>query len=74
LLTAILAEARQTGLKNVLVFEDDVRFSLDALAELRNSLEELKQRDWYTLYLGGHRWAGASRRRPGAATSKCPMV
>jgi glycosyltransferase involved in cell wall biosynthesis len=53
---AVLAAARQLGLKNVLVFEDDVRFSLDPLIELKNSLEELKQRDWHILYLGGHRW------------------
>jgi len=69
---AILAEARQLGLKNVLVFEDDVRFSLDALAELRNSLEELKQRDWYTLYLGGHRWGRNFEKAPGCRYLEVP--
>jgi hypothetical protein len=53
---AILAEARQRALKNVLVFEDDVIFSENANEELRLNVEELKHRDWKTLYLGGHRW------------------
>jgi glycosyltransferase involved in cell wall biosynthesis len=69
---AILAEAKQLGLRNVLVFEDDVRFSLDPLVELRNSLEELKQREWYTLYLGGHRWAQTFAKAPGCQYLEVP--
>ncbi len=69
---AILAEAKQLGLRNVLVFEDDVRFSLDTHLELRNSLEELKQRDWYTLYLGGHRWGQTFEKAPGCRYLEVP--
>jgi hypothetical protein len=69
---AILAEAKRLGLKNVLVFEDDVRFSLDPLVELRNSLDELKQREWHTLYLGGHRWAQTFAKAPGCQYLEVP--
>ena len=68
----IIAEAKQLQLKNVLVFEDDARFSPDAIPELRNSLDELKQREWYTLYLGGHRWGQSFEKAAAAATWKCP--
>lgn len=61
----IIAEAQQLKLKNVLVLEDDARFSPDAVPELRNSLAELKQRDWYTLYLGGHRWGRSFEKASG---------
>jgi hypothetical protein len=53
---AILAEAKWQGLRNVLVFEDDVRFTATACTDLTNSLRELQTRSWHTLYLGGHRW------------------
>ncbi len=69
---AILAEAKLQGLQNVLVFEDDVQFSLDPLVELRNSLNELKQREWQTLYLGGHRWAQTFSKAPGCQYLEVP--
>lgn len=53
---AIVAEAREQGLDNVLVFEDDVRFTSDALAGLQAGVEELRGRDWKLLYLGACRW------------------
>ena len=62
---AILAEARQRGLKNVLVFEDDVMFSPHALEELAANLAELEHRPWITLYLGGHRWGRTFEKAPG---------
>src|SRR5262249_14321960 len=57
--------ARQRGLSNVLVFEDDVIFSRNALEELRPNIEELKHREWETLYLGGHCWGQTFPKAPG---------
>jgi hypothetical protein len=50
----IIAEAKRQGLETVLVFEDDVRFSLDAAEVLALSLQELEGRQWQLLYLGGY--------------------
>ncbi len=53
---AVIKEAQQQCLDNVLVFEDDALF-LDATLEiLTKSVAELKQRNWNLFYLGGHRW------------------
>lgn len=49
----IVAEAKRQRLKNVLVLEDDVRFSQEAAAVLHQALRELEGRDWQILYLGG---------------------
>jgi len=70
----IIAEARQLQLKNVLVFEDDARFSPDATLELQNSLNELKQRQWYTLYLGGHRWGQSFEKAAGCRYLEVPHL
>jgi len=69
---AILAEAKQRGLRNVLVFEDDVIFSQAALEELGPNLAELKNRDWKTLYLGGHRWGRTFEKAPGCQHLEVP--
>ncbi len=61
----ILAEARAQGLRNVLVFEDDVLFSPNAIAELRANVDELTGRSWSLLYLGGHRWGRTFDKAPG---------
>ncbi len=53
---AIIAEAEAQGLKNVLVFEDEVRFTADAIPGLQAALEELRGREWKLLYLGACRW------------------
>ncbi|HEY3703794.1 MAG TPA: glycosyltransferase family 25 protein [Terracidiphilus sp.] len=53
---AILAEARAQGLENVLVFEDDVLFTSDAIAGLQTALHEVRGLDWTMLYLGACRW------------------
>jgi hypothetical protein len=53
---AIVEEAQRLGLKNVLVFEDDVVFTTDATALLQTALQELAGRDWGLLYLGACRW------------------
>jgi GR25 family glycosyltransferase involved in LPS biosynthesis len=53
---AIVAEAQRLGLKNVLVFEDDVMLTADALPRLATALRELGGRDWDLLYLGACRW------------------
>jgi hypothetical protein len=69
---AILAEARQRGLQNVLVFEDDVVFSVDAAERLRPNIEELEHQDWKTLYLGGHRWGRKFEKAPGCQHLEVP--
>ena len=53
---AIVAEAKLQGLKNVLVFEDDVLFTSDAVSGLETALRELQGREWKMLYLGACRW------------------
>ncbi len=53
---AIVAEARRQGLSNVLVFEDDVLFTSDAIPGLRTALAELRGRTWHLFYLGACRW------------------
>ena len=53
---AIVEEAQRLGLKNVLVFEDDVVFTGDACLHLKTALQELEGRDWGLLYLGACRW------------------
>jgi len=74
---AILAEARSRGLRNVLIFEDDVIFAANALEKLRPNLEELKGeelhgRQWKMLYLGGHRWGRRFEKAPGCRHLEIP--
>ena len=54
------------------MFEDDVIFSPNAEAELRDSLEELKQREWSILALGGHRWERTFEKAPGCRYLEVP--
>jgi len=53
---SIVQEAQLQGLKNVLVFEDDVILTVDALSHLEAAVKELDGRDWDLLYLGACRW------------------
>ena len=53
---SIVQEAQRHGLKNVLVFEDDVILTGDALSHLHTAVRELDGRDWDLLYLGACRW------------------
>jgi GR25 family glycosyltransferase involved in LPS biosynthesis len=53
---AIVDEARRLGLNNVLVFEDDVILTYDAVTQLNLAVRELDGRDWDLFYLGGCRW------------------
>jgi len=48
---ALIADARRQGLANVLVFEDDVLFTEDAIPRLRIALAELRDRPWQILHL-----------------------
>jgi hypothetical protein len=61
----IIAEAKQQQLQTVLVFEDDVRFSVEAAAVLKLGLEELEGRPWQLLYLGGYRPTNVIANIPG---------
>jgi hypothetical protein len=53
---AVVEEAARQGLANVLVFEDDVVFTSDAVAGLETTIQELRGREWQMLYLGACRW------------------
>ena len=59
-------------MRNVLVFEDDVMFSADAVERLRPNIEELKNRGWKTLYLGGHRWGRTFEKARGCRHLEVP--
>ena len=52
---AIIGKAKRQGLRNVLVLQDDLFFLEDVLPRLKKSLEELRNRKWGLLHLGGHR-------------------
>ena len=62
---AMIANASKQGLQNVLIFEDDVIFSLNALEELANGVEELRKRKWWTCHLGGCPIEARVRKAPG---------
>jgi hypothetical protein len=53
---SVIQAAKQQELENVLVFEDDVLFTADAIPGLHTALQELRGRDWKLLYLGACRW------------------
>lgn len=48
----IVENAKQMGLKNVLVFEDDIQVLEGNTGNIRNSLADLKKIDWDVFYLG----------------------
>lgn len=70
----IIAEAKRQGLKTVLVFEDDVRFSADAAEVLQRSLRELEGHEWQLLYLGGYLKYGSVRDVPGCPHLRIPTL
>ena len=49
---AIVSEAKENKLENVLIFEDDVQFTEDALDILSASIKGLSDTDWKMFYLG----------------------
>lgn len=53
---AVIAQASNLQLDNVLVFEDDALFHQETLSLLAESVTELRRHDWRLFYLGGHRW------------------
>ncbi len=61
---ALVAEAKEQGLENVLIFEDNVLFTEDAIAGLQIGLEDLRRLQWIFLYLGGCRWKQEFPRLP----------
>ncbi len=48
----IIETAKDSGFRNVLVFEDDVKFLEQNLTFIGNSLRELANREWQVFYLG----------------------
>jgi hypothetical protein len=53
---AMISEARRRGYKNILIFEDDAVFLDQTLAVVGSALNDLRQRSWDLLYLGGCVW------------------
>lgn len=51
-----IKQAKETGLKNVLLFEDDILFAndIDVLSVLNNALEDLEKIDWDMFVLGSN--------------------
>lgn len=49
---SIIKKAKDEGLKNVLIFEDDVLVIDENIVHLNKSLDQLKDRDWDLFYLG----------------------
>jgi hypothetical protein len=52
----VIAEAARQGFRNVLVFEDDVLFTSDAIEGLQSAIADLQGIEWRMLYLGACRW------------------
>lgn len=50
---AIIREAKERGLQNVVIFEDDCLFLEDFTQNLTRSVNELKGFDWDLFYMGG---------------------
>jgi hypothetical protein len=48
---ALIADARRQGLGNVLVLEDEVRFTPDTIPRLRRVVDELRGRPWQICHL-----------------------
>jgi hypothetical protein len=53
---AMIGEARRRGLETVLVVEEDAIFLDDTLAVMQRVLDDLGDRPWDLLYLGGMHW------------------
>lgn len=51
---AIIEDARQRGLQNIFVFEDDVIFHDRIMERMPSVIEKLATTDWDVLYLGGY--------------------
>jgi GR25 family glycosyltransferase involved in LPS biosynthesis len=51
---AIVKMAKEKGLNNVLVFEDDVHFINDTVDILEKALSQIGNLDWWLLYLGAN--------------------
>ncbi len=68
----IIERARKQGLRTVLIFEDDVMFSADAVEVLGRNLRELEGRSWSTLYFGGHAWGRQFEKAAGCQHLEVP--
>jgi GR25 family glycosyltransferase involved in LPS biosynthesis len=51
---AIVKIAKEKGLKNVLVFEDDVHFINDPVNTLEKAISQIGKLDWWLFYLGAN--------------------
>lgn len=51
---AIIKMAKERGLNNVLIFEDDVHFINDPLENLEKAISQIGTIDWWLFYLGAN--------------------
>lgn len=51
---AIVKMAKEKGLKNVLVFEDDIHFVGDTISILDKAISQIGNLDWWLFYLGAN--------------------
>lgn len=65
---SVIRQARQRGLSNVLVFEDDAVFRADIDSLLPDVLDELDDVEWDILFLGGRCWGKRFDLLPGKKT------
>ena len=68
---AIIQQAQQRGLSDVLVFEDDAIFHADIVDTIVTVLGELEKTDWDLFYLGGHNWGKKYELAPGRTSLEC---
>ncbi len=50
----LIKMAKEKGLKNILIFEDDVHFINDTVPTLEKALSQIGTLDWWLLYLGAN--------------------
>lgn len=70
----IVERAKQQGLQNVLIFEDDAVFLDETLPALGRSVEELKRLPWQVFHLGGHKWQHRFPKAPGCRFLENPCT
>lgn len=51
--TAIIKEAKELGLKNIWIFEDDCVFTQGFMEKAQNCINDLKEIEWDMFYFGG---------------------
>lgn len=71
---ALIAGARERGLKSILVLEDDVVFHRDTARLLGGMVKELDSVEWDLFYLGGHTWGSHKAPIAGSKFLRAPHM